>query len=570
MTRFIPSTLWRCLVAFGSATATLRSRSPEAAREPGTAGGQRRSLRSSRRPRPATRALSVAIPVILALPLAAVAAAPTAWATDAGDTPETATDLTFGTVFDGSLTPGNPKDFLKLDLPSSGAVTIEFQTTAREPVLSLLDSSMKVIRYGWPEFYTGAYRHSFPLTFFLVKGTHYLRVERRFPGIYYGREQADILAEEEPGKASISGTYSVKVTFESSEESILDTQDADKSVSSAWAVTPGKTYRGQISAGTLVNVDNLPLSDRYAPQDSPFYHEGDLRRLAGRQIDWYRVTVEERSKVEIQGGAKIVNEGWVDGTLDVCFLAQQQKEPLSCFLTGPANSDKEGKFEVLSKGWWYDGVLDKGTYYLAVGGGTVGLSYYFSVTTTAHPAGAKSFAKTYAPAISGTAKVGKTLTAKVRAWSPSTDFGYQWLRNGKAIDMATRKTYRLQAADAGKKVSVRVVSTKSGYRATARTSSSTKQVAKGTLTTKTPKIVGTAKVGKTLTARTSSWGPASARARLSYQWYRDGKRIKGATEATYRVTKADLGKKITVRTTGRATGYATATSKASKAVKPKR
>ncbi|MDR3070521.1 MAG: hypothetical protein LBU38_05885, partial [Propionibacteriaceae bacterium] len=60
------------------------------------------------------------------------------------------------------------------------------------------------------------------------------------------------------------------------------------------------------------------------------------------------------------------------------------------------------------------------------------------------------------PVVSGTAAVGKTLTASVPAgWTAS----YTWLRDGKAIGR-TGKTYVVGYADAGKKLSVRAVVTK--------------------------------------------------------------------------------------------------------------
>jgi len=79
--------------------------------------------------------------------------------------------------------------------------------------------------------------------------------------------------------------------------------------------------------------------------------------------------------------------------------------------------------------------------------------------------------------ISGTAKVGHTLTAKVSGLSPSSESGakykYQWLRNGSAISGAKGKTYAVTSSDAGKKLSVQVTATKDGY--------SSKSIASGTL-----------------------------------------------------------------------------------------
>jgi hypothetical protein len=46
---------------------------------------------------------------------------------------------------------------------------------------------------------------------------------------------------------------------------------------------------------------------------------------------------------------------------------------------------------------------------------------------------------------------------------------------------------------------------------------------------------------------------------LTYQWYRGGKKISGATNATYKLTTKDKKKKITVKVTGKKAGYTTKT-----------
>jgi hypothetical protein len=70
---------------------------------------------------------------------------------------------------------------------------------------------------------------------------------------------------------------------------------------------------------------------------------------------------------------------------------------------------------------------------------------------------------TSAPTISGTATEGQTLTANEGSWSNQpTSYSYQWQRcdtNGNAcadIGGATGKTYKLQAADVGKTIRVRI------------------------------------------------------------------------------------------------------------------
>ncbi len=75
------------------------------------------------------------------------------------------------------------------------------------------------------------------------------------------------------------------------------------------------------------------------------------------------------------------------------------------------------------------------------------------------------------PAITGTAKVGSTLTANPGTWGPApVSLSYQWLRDGSPIQGATASTYSTTQADAGKAVSVRVTGTKAGYTSATATS----------------------------------------------------------------------------------------------------
>ena len=47
--------------------------------------------------------------------------------------------------------------------------------------------------------------------------------------------------------------------------------------------------------------------------------------------------------------------------------------------------------------------------------------------------------------------------------------------------------------------------------------------------------------------------------KLTYKWYRSGVAIKGATKASYKLTKTDLGKKITLSLTATKVGFTTVT-----------
>ncbi|WEK13392.1 MAG: glycosyl hydrolase 53 family protein [Candidatus Microbacterium phytovorans] len=153
------------------------------------------------------------------------------------------------------------------------------------------------------------------------------------------------------------------------------------------------------------------------------------------------------------------------------------------------------------------------------------------------------------PKISGSAVVGGKLTASVSV-SPTATKAYQWYADGKAVSGAKSATYTVKRADAGKKLTVRITLTRSGYETVAKTSASV-TVAKLFAKVSTPKISGTAKVGKKLTASISV-SPAAAK---TYQWYVNGKAVSGAKSASYTVRKADAGKKVTVKVTVSKSGY---------------
>lgn len=71
--------------------------------------------------------------------------------------------------------------------------------------------------------------------------------------------------------------------------------------------------------------------------------------------------------------------------------------------------------------------------------------------------------------------------------------------------------------------------------------------------TAVPRVTGVAKVGRTLTASPGTWRPAATR--ISYQWRRNGKAIRGAVARTYKVKALDKGRKLSVVVTASRPGY---------------
>jgi hypothetical protein len=97
-----------------------------------------------------------------------------------------------------------------------------------------------------------------------------------------------------------------------------------------------------------------------------------------------------------------------------------------------------------------------------------------SAKTAAVTAGTLS-AKT--PVISGKAKVGSRLAAKAGSWGPSpVTLRYQWYANGKKIAKATKSSYKIAKAYKGKKITVKVTGSKTGYSTVVKASKATKKV----------------------------------------------------------------------------------------------
>lgn len=84
-----------------------------------------------------------------------------------------------------------------------------------------------------------------------------------------------------------------------------------------------------------------------------------------------------------------------------------------------------------------------------------------------------------------------------------------------------------------------------------------------------PVVTGRARVGKTLRAGPGEWSPDPAS--FGYQWLRAGTEIANATGDSYRLRRADRGKRISVRVTAVRLGYAesAATSAATRKVAPR-
>ncbi len=129
------------------------------------------------------------------------------------------------------------------------------------------------------------------------------------------------------------------------------------------------------------------------------------------------------------------------------------------------------------------------------------------VTDAASPAAPKNTAP---PAITGTSRVGQTLTSSTGSWSGNPDsFAYQWQRcdsdgsNCGNITGATTKTYLVRLADLGFRLRVRVTARNEKGAATANSGLSAIVAPATAITNKRPtvRILGVRFVGATVYAR---------------------------------------------------------------------
>ncbi len=191
-------------------------------------------------------------------------------------------------------------------------------------------------------------------------------------------------------------------------------------------------------------------------------------------------------------------------------------------------------------------------------GGSVGSLVALSAPSLA-VAAKSSLRNTWLPGLSGTGKVGQTLTANPGSWvgAASLSYTYQWQRCNREgggcanISGATSSTHVLVTADAGKTVRVLVKASEEG--ANAATVASTGELIageKGPVLEVAPGVSGTGLPEYTLTATTGKW--AGTEIKYTYKWQKCNEAgeacaaISGATSQTYKLPTSVVGSTVRV------------------------
>ena len=168
-------------------------------------------------------------------------------------------------------------------------------------------------------------------------------------------------------------------------------------------------------------------------------------------------------------------------------------------------------------------------------------------------------ASTTPPAVSGVAKVERTLSLSQGAWNVAPDSTtVQWYADGQPIAGAVGGTLRLTPELAGRAISASVTATRSGYDPLTVTTPASVPVALGTIKVRRqPAVSGTAKPTAVLTVDPGAYHLGDAT--VAIQWLRGGQPVPNATGTTYRVSPADLGSLVSASVTVSRAGYETIT-----------
>ncbi|MFD7021600.1 hypothetical protein [Promicromonospora sukumoe] len=187
-----------------------------------------------------------------------------------------------------------------------------------------------------------------------------------------------------------------------------------------------------------------------------------------------------------------------------------------------------------------------------------GLKQYYESAATSAPTAtvAPGTFTSPRPTVKGTVKVGRTLTVSPGTWSPApSSLKYVWKANGTTVSTRSTNTLVVPASAKGKRLTVTVTGSRTGYTPRSVASTATSVVAPATFTAPRPAIKGTKRVGSTLTVVRGTWSPAPSS--VKYVWKANGVTISTRTSSKFVVPAKARGKQLTVTVTGTRAGYTT-------------
>ncbi len=159
------------------------------------------------------------------------------------------------------------------------------------------------------------------------------------------------------------------------------------------------------------------------------------------------------------------------------------------------------------------------------------------------------------PQVTGTPRIGQTLTADTGTWKPAASYAVQWLSGREPIAGATGTTLDVTKALLRTRLSVRVTAKTNGYVPGSATSERTTKVRRGQLEVATrPSISGTPQVDEVLVLDPGAASPAAES--RTVRWYADGEQIAGADGLRLRLSQEQIRSTITATVVHSRDGYA--------------
>ena len=148
----------------------------------------------------------------------------------------------------------------------------------------------------------------------------------------------------------------------------------------------------------------------------------------------------------------------------------------------------------------------------------------------------------------GHPRVDEAATCSAPAFVPSGTVHYVWIVNGHRVPAATSRNFTPTATEVDRSLRCEVSAANSnGTGAAVVSAPLTIEAGVALRTTRSPSISGSHRVGALLTCAHGAWTPAATS--YHYQWLLSGHRIAGATRATYRAGRADLGSRLRCQVT---------------------
>lgn len=167
-----------------------------------------------------------------------------------------------------------------------------------------------------------------------------------------------------------------------------------------------------------------------------------------------------------------------------------------------------------------------------------------------------------APTITGSPRFRGTLKIEAGAWLPAeTALSYQWYADGEPMKGRTGRTLKVTKWMIGRTMTVLVTGSATHYGPLSLASAPTPPMGKALFRKRRAVVKGKARVGRVLKVKTKIRPKAK---KVKYSWYRGNKRIKGAKKASYRLRRADRGKKVYAKIKARKKGYETLVKRTNK------